>query len=251
MPQASEIQRPGASVADSEDAVKGIVIEASGVVTEEKLLTARDELEQDRKKNPSIVSIFALILRYHVPLIDLRAPRGGVAGGYGEEGGGDDDEYEWKEVHLLGAGTSCSVTRYETDSQIKDIYPPGMCVSLRLDSEKTMLQNQSKTLNLQLIPLAGTLVALKKYHSTRSETVGGKISKVAKKLHQLIWQELQVFCHPFLHHHENICRLLFVGWEDASPLPALGLEHATYGNENLNLSFARPRFKCLIIYSAN
>ena len=120
MPQASEIQRPTA-LADSEDAVKGIVIEASGVVTEEKLLTARDELEQDRKKNPSIVSIFALILRYHVPLIDLHAPRG-VAGG-------DDDEYEWKEVHLLGAGTSCSVTRYETDSQIKDIYPPGMRVS--------------------------------------------------------------------------------------------------------------------------
>lgn len=71
------------------------------------------------------------------------------------------------------------------------------------------------------------MVALKKYLLTLSEPT--QIAASAKRLHRLLWQELQVFCHPFLKGHENICRLMFIGWEDTSLLPVLALENATYG----------------------
>ncbi|EXK43425.1 serine/threonine protein kinase [Fusarium oxysporum f. sp. melonis 26406] len=187
MPQHSEVQRPG-TLAD--DAVQS---GGASRTTEEndmaKLLTATNELDQDRKNNPSIVSIFALILRHDVPLIDLPA-RQGVSDA--------DGSHILKDVYSLGQGASCTVIRHETDWQSTDYCPQG------------------------------TLVALKKYSLGRSEQER-RIIPASKRLHRWIWQELQVFCHPFLRQHENICRLLFVGWEDSSPLPVFGLEYATYG----------------------
>ncbi|KAK5651230.1 hypothetical protein OQA88_12694 [Cercophora sp. LCS_1] len=185
MPQVSEIRRPRRL-----DDGSGASRIASSETPAQKILTARDVAEQDRRQNPSVISIFALILRYHIPLVDLPVHQG-TAGGYG--GNGDDTEF--KEVLVLGAGTSCSVTKYATESHMEDVCP------------------------------LGTLVALKRYHSARSELE----ENLGKAFHRLIWQELQIFCHPYLKRHENICRLLFVGWEDTSPLPVLGLEHATYG----------------------
>lgn len=50
-----------------------------------------------------------------------------------------------------------------------------------------------------------------------------------RKLCQLLWQELSVFTHPYLRSHENICKLLFVGWDQNSTVPSLALELAQYG----------------------
>ena len=77
--------------------------------------------------------------------------------------------------------------------------------------------------------LVGTMVALKKYTLTSDDP--DKIAASATTLHRLIWQELQIFCHPFLRSHENICRLLYVGWEDTNIRPVLALEMGSYGND--------------------
>ncbi|RKK83335.1 hypothetical protein BFJ71_g14957 [Fusarium oxysporum] len=114
MPQHSEVQRPG-TLAD--DAVQS---GGASRTTEEndmaKLLTATNELDQDRKNNPSIVSIFALILRHDVPLIDLPA-RQGVSDA--------DGSHILKDVYSLGQGASCTVIRHETDWQSTDYCPQG------------------------------------------------------------------------------------------------------------------------------
>ncbi|KAH6668909.1 kinase-like domain-containing protein [Halenospora varia] len=74
----------------------------------------------------------------------------------------------------------------------------------------------------------GTKVALKKYHSTSSQLQSDD-SNANKRLRQPILQELKVFCHPSLKTHENICKLLFIGWESNNLIPSLALELGCYG----------------------
>jgi serine/threonine protein kinase len=52
---------------------------------------------------------------------------------------------------------------------------------------------------------------------------------VTPEQYDFIKSELRVFCHQRLRFHENICKLLFVGWEEYTPAPVLGLELAEYG----------------------
>ncbi|KAH0422001.1 hypothetical protein CcaCcLH18_13073 [Colletotrichum camelliae] len=80
-----------------------------------------------------------------------------------------------------------------------------------------------KAPNLAEPRIAGMNVALKKYR----EIPGDRAS--SKRLHKLLWQELKVFCHPYLRLHENVCKLHFIGWDETSLIPALGLEFAIYG----------------------
>ncbi|KAJ6445018.1 Nuclear distribution protein PAC1 [Purpureocillium lavendulum] len=99
--------------------------------------------------------------------------------------------------HGLGAGVSCTVFVHEAGEAEAQACAPG------------------------------TLVALKRYSVTPDELPGGGLSNRA--LCQLLWQELTVFTHPYLRNHENICKLLFVGWDDNSIAPSLALELAQYG----------------------
>ncbi|KAK3691991.1 hypothetical protein B0T22DRAFT_485995 [Podospora appendiculata] len=98
----------------------------------------------------------------------------------------------------LGTGVSCTVFVHETAS----------------DEEKEVCA-------------AGTLVALKTYSTAPDELPGG--GQANRKLCQLLWQELSVFTHPYLRNHENICKLLYVGWDDSQIMPSLALELAQYG----------------------
>ncbi|KAF4341535.1 serine threonine kinase [Fusarium beomiforme] len=74
---------------------------------------------------------------------------------------------------------------------------------------------------------AGTLVACKRYHQAPANTAGADRDGT-ERIHAWLLQELRVFCHPKLRAHENICKLLFVGWDGGSVVPALGIELATY-----------------------
>ncbi|KAM0543484.1 hypothetical protein ACHAPJ_012282 [Fusarium lateritium] len=75
---------------------------------------------------------------------------------------------------------------------------------------------------------AGTLVACKRYHQAPQNTAGADRNGT-DRMYAWLLQELRVFCHPKLRAHENICKLLFVGWDGDSVVPALGLELAAYG----------------------
>ncbi|UNI16872.1 hypothetical protein JDV02_003269 [Purpureocillium takamizusanense] len=99
--------------------------------------------------------------------------------------------------HGLGTGVSCTVTIHRTGHAERDEYP------------------------------SGTLVALKKYSATPDDLPGG--GQANRRLCQLLWQELSVFTHPYLRHHEHICKLLYIGWESNSIVPSLALELAQYG----------------------
>ena len=68
----------------------------------------------------------------------------------------------------------------------------------------------------------------------REET--GEKTNELQRIHRLIWQELQVFCHTALKAHENICKLVYIGWEETNQIPVLALEMAAYG---------KPRFQRL------
>ncbi|OAQ87514.1 ankyrin repeats (3 copies) domain-containing protein [Purpureocillium lilacinum] len=97
----------------------------------------------------------------------------------------------------LGTGVSCAVSIHKTgDEEAKACTP-------------------------------GTLVALKRYSATPDDTPGG--GRANRKLCQLLWQELSVFTHPYLRRHENICKLLYIGWDSNSIVPNLALELAQYG----------------------
>ena len=74
---------------------------------------------------------------------------------------------------------------------------------------------------------SGTLAALKRYSATPDDSPGG--GQANRKLCQLLWQELSVFTPPYLRRHENICQLLYVGWDSNSIVPNLALELAQYG----------------------
>jgi serine/threonine protein kinase len=71
----------------------------------------------------------------------------------------------------------------------------------------------------------GGRVALKRSFVERFDDDVG----VSPQQYDFIKRELRVFCHPRLRSHENICNLLFVGWEEYTPAPVLGLELAEYG----------------------
>ncbi|KAF4454449.1 serine threonine protein kinase [Fusarium austroafricanum] len=69
------------------------------------------------------------------------------------------------------------------------------------------------------------------------ETMAGADREGTDRMHAWLLQELRVFCHPKLRAHENICKLLFVGWDEDSVIPVLGLELATYGMNYLPTSY--------------
>jgi serine/threonine protein kinase len=71
----------------------------------------------------------------------------------------------------------------------------------------------------------GDRVALKRSFVDRFDDDVG----VTPAQYDFIKRELRVFCHEKLSRHENICKLLFVGWEQHTPAPVLGLELAEYG----------------------
>ena len=100
---------------------------------------------------------------------------------------------------LLGSGTSCHVVQHETGGDTSKELP------------------------------AGSLVALKIYQQEGVDYSAPSAS-ASKDLAQVIWQDLRVFCHPYLRNHENFCKLLFIAWEPFSLVPVLALELAAFGS---------------------
>lgn len=101
--------------------------------------------------------------------------------------------------YLLGAGTSCHIVQHETDEDTSGILPKGSIIALKIH---------------------------------RQEGVDYSVPDLtaSRDLAQVIWQDLRVFCHPQLQHHENLCKLLYVAWEPYSLVPVLALELAAYGS---------------------
>ena len=100
---------------------------------------------------------------------------------------------------LLGSGTSCHVVQHETAEDTSSVVPKG------------------------------SLVALKIYRQEGVE-YSTPDAAASRDLAQVIWQDLRVFCHPHLRHHENLCKLLYIAWEPYSLVPVLALELAAFGS---------------------
>jgi serine/threonine protein kinase len=101
-------------------------------------------------------------------------------------------------VHALGEGHSCNVIRHVLDEDICGL-------------------------------VAGTSIALKRYKAKTLGSAQNTASHLGQTYHA-IWQEIALYCHPFLRQHENISKLLFLCWEKGSSLPVLALELATFGS---------------------
>lgn len=107
-------------------------------------------------------------------------------------------------IHALGLGHSGRVVLHQTIEEI--------------------------TLESEVILEPGTLVALKIFKAHAGLQDSDVEREVERKVHAAIAREVEVYCHPTLRNHENICQLLFAGWERYSRFPALALELAAYGS---------------------
>lgn len=105
--------------------------------------------------------------------------------------------------HPLGTGHSCAVIQHLT---IRD-------VPLR----RTVLK-------------AGTPVALKIYRAVDQELRATGKNESQRRVCRSLLQEIEILSAPQLKVHENICQLLFVGWLEDTPIPAVALELAAFGS---------------------
>jgi len=80
---------------------------------------------------------------------------------------------------------------------------------------------------------AGTTVALKKYRPNLPGPGESRRSNDAETYNTL---RKEILVHSLLKEHENICKLLFLGWESGSPIPLLALELAAFGSLEYVLS---------------
>jgi serine/threonine protein kinase len=104
----------------------------------------------------------------------------------------------------LGAGYSARVIRHTTN---KDV--------LEVSGDEVVVR-------------AKTVVALKKI--TVRPSVGGASDSIVKaEAYQSILQEIKVSRHPLLKQHENLAKLLYVGWEQQETFPLIALELAAFG----------------------
>jgi hypothetical protein len=194
MPQVSSIARGAATGTDGDGADT-----TAGVPD-------RDHAVARLRDSPDVFSIFSLTASFDIPMCDL-PPVKGVS---------SDDDGPMRRSYGLGTGVSCTVSVHQTGEAERGICGPGMlCDDMIDDGSGTWL----------IFIHAGKLVALKWYSTTPDDLPGG--GRANRKLCQLLWQELSVFTH--LRSHENICNLLFVGWDRNSTVPSLALELAQYG----------------------
>lgn len=181
------------------------------------------------RERPDIFSVFSLTASFNLPMCDLPAVKG-----IPTEGNEAD-----RRSYGLGAGVSCTVVVHQTGKEEKEVHEPGMSLEARFKNIGTLCILADCPRNF-----VGTLVALKRYSITPdSLPTGGQANR---KLCQLLWQELTVFTHSYLRGHENICKLLFVGWDGNSTVPSLALELAQYGNPPCP---SMPEGQCLLTNS--
>ncbi|CAM1508846.1 Fc.00g025850.m01.CDS01 [Cosmosporella sp. VM-42] len=166
---------------------------------------------------------------------EVRPPREGIDEIATEEGQGVQEGKDPNPIEQPGTLTAAQAHRYR---DLKDNVSFMAIVSLVFTYDIPLVDLPARQgVEGRSYGLGAGVSSTVKRHEAGAETTDyfklicapEEIASSAKRLHRLIWQELQVFCHPFLKCHENICRLMFVGWEDTSLLPVLALEHATYG----------------------
>lgn len=74
---------------------------------------------------------------------------------------------------------------------------------------------------------AGDIVALKRYPVAMN--AGNDYINIPSECYNFIRSELRVSSRLGPSGHDNICNLLFLGWEDHTPVPVLGFEFAHHG----------------------
>jgi serine/threonine protein kinase len=84
----------------------------------------------------------------------------------------------------------------------------------------------------------GTIVAIKRYLRQHDSAQGR--SRYFESIYQELRCDLTVLCHPKLRRHENIAKLVFIGWEDSQITPVLAFRLAEYGTLEDFLSGAKP-----------
>lgn len=107
-------------------------------------------------------------------------------------------------TYTLGVGHTATVIRHEAGIKALDIVPEGTSIAVKSFSQRSISDNKDNRNNSQ--------------STARSQT------------YRAILQELGVLCHPNLSEHPNIVKLLFVGWQEQSLFPLLGLELGEYGS---------------------
>jgi hypothetical protein len=158
---------------------------------------AHDNVDDAQK---SFLDILNVLVQYHVPSVDLESV-GAVRLGSLKPGlDGEHVRYGYN----LGAGYSARVIQHTTSNDVFDVTGKNPIVE------------------------AGTVVALKQI-ATRPLQNGEDETTAISEAYHSAWQEIKICCHPFLRHHENICRLLYVGWERRKGFPSIALELAAFG----------------------
>lgn len=82
-------------------------------------------------------------------------------------------------------------------------------------------------------------VAIKRYLQGADATKESRTSNFEAIYHE-VRRDLAVLCHPTLRKHENIVKIVFMGWEETNIVPALAFELALYGTLEDFLSGAKP-----------
>jgi serine/threonine protein kinase len=155
----------------------------------------------DSVRSEDLLAIVSLALRLDIPHTNLKR-QDGVRVERVQLPPGKEERV----AYALGSGATCIVTQHEVDEVIHESVPKG------------------------------TVVALKRYIEQAS-LVGDEQARHHKRLFRLVWQDLRVLSHPFLRTHEHISKLLFLGWDDNTIVPAFAMELARYGTlEQLLLS---------------
>lgn len=118
-----------------------------------------------------------------------------------------------REVFALGSGLTSKVVRHVTDESTESILP------------------------------RNSAIAVKVYRDKPNRTPDDR-----RALFDIILREIEAFGHPLLAKHENLVKLLFIGWRQGASVPALAMELGEFGsldyvlqNPEYGLTFQQKR----------
>jgi serine/threonine protein kinase len=170
-------------------------------------LSGPDDNNEDTQTD--FLDVLNVIVQYEVPSIDFtyigvvnnRTSAPSTTGSSLEQ---PIDPTPLRYGYNLGSGYSARVIRHATSEDVLEVGGDGVVVQ------------------------AETVVALKKI-TARPSVGGASDSIVTAEAYQSILQEIKISRHPLFQRHENIAKLLYVGWEQQETFPLIALELAAFG----------------------
>lgn len=100
-----------------------------------------------------------------------------------------------REVFALGSGLTSEVVRHVTDESTECVLPRNSTIAVKIYRDKPNRTRDAR-----------------------------------RALFDIILREIEAFGHPSLAKHENLVKLLFIGWRKGASVPALAMELGEYGS---------------------